>query len=156
MKTTHGHYTLLDEMMASPTEPLPLKDRLYTVSGMQQALFAIKVDPHPSVVDWRVLSDMVNLMHTLVDMGELEDGQNLLRDAMESMVDAANRHKGGHTLRFDGPGVRAMTALFEDYSQALDALPARTMIRCHRLTEKRMRDIRSGKKRLPTDVLVEV
>lgn len=150
-----GHYSLWDELMADPVKPLAVKDRLYTVGGMQQALEKLKSDPHPTVADWRLLSDMVNLMHTLVDMGELFDSQELLRDVMEAMVDVSNRHKAGQALRFDGPGLRAMHSLFEDFAQVLDVLPARTMVRCHRLTEKRMRAILNGQVR-PSDVVVQL
>jgi hypothetical protein len=38
-----------------------------------------------------------------------------------------------------------------NYAELLDMLPARTMIRCHRLTEKRIHAILDGRKR-PHDV----
>ena len=60
------------------------------------------------------------------------------------MVKASDRHKAGQALRFDGPGVQSMSALFEDFSLAVSVLPARTMIRCHRLTVKRLQAIRKG------------
>lgn len=155
MSTQPGHYTLMDELMADPVKPLPVRDRQYTIGGMLQALAAIKTDPVPSLTHWRVLSDMVNIMHTLIDMGELTDENALLHDAMEAMVGAAERHKAGHPLRFDGPGVQSMAALAEDYTTVIETLPARTMIRSHRLTEKRIHAIRKGKKR-PSDVVVEI
>lgn len=150
-----GHYTLIDELMADPVNPLPAENRRYTVGGMLQALDAIKTDPTPSVAHWRVLSDMVNMMDTLIEMGELEDNGGLINDAIVAMKGAAARQKAGQPLRFDGPGVLAMAALAEDFSAAVDALPARTMIRCHRQTEKRIRAIRKGQKRA-NDVVVEV
>ena len=80
----------------------------------------------PTVV-WRTIAEMVELWH---------DGV--------AMVKAADRHKADLTLRFDGPGVQSMSALFEDFSLAVSVLPARTMIRCHRLTVKRLQAIRNG------------
>ena len=41
-----------------------------------------------------------------------------------------------------------MSALFEDFSLAVSVLPARTMIRCHRLTVKRLQAIRKGQQRV--------
>ena len=138
------YYTLWDELRADPVEPLPMKDRINTVGKIGDSLKALKLDPSPSVEDWRRLSDMVNMVHTLVDMGEMVDAQALLNDACEAMVKAADRHKADLTLRFDGPGVQSMSALFEDFSLAVSVLPARTMIRCHRLTVKRLQAIRKG------------
>lgn len=86
------YYTLWDELRADPVEPLPMKDRINTVGKMGDSLKALKLDPSPSVEDWRRLSDMVNMVHTLVDMGEMVDAQALLSDACEAMVKAADRH----------------------------------------------------------------
>jgi hypothetical protein len=41
--------------------------------------------------------------------------------------------------------------VLEDYAALLDVLPARTMIHCHRLTEKRIHEMLDGKRK-PHDV----
>lgn len=138
------YYTLWDELRADPVEPLPLKDQVNTIEKMRDSLSALKLDPIPSVEDWRRLSDMVNMVTTLRDMGEMEDSQALLADACEAMVKASDRYKADQPLRFDGPGVQAMDALFQDFTEAVSVLPARTLIRCHRLTVKRLQAIRKG------------
>lgn len=152
---TVGSYTLWDELRADPVEPLPLKDRVNTIEKMRDSLAALKLDPVPSVEDWRRLSDMVNMVVTLRDIGEMVDADALLADACEAMVKASDRFKAGQPLRFDGLGVQAMSALFEDFAEAVSVLPARTMIRCHRLTTKRMQAIRKGQIKF-TGRLVEV
>ena len=141
-------YTLWDELRADPVQPLSIKDRLNTVGKMGDSLAALKLEPSPPVEDWRRLSDMVNMVTTLVDMGEMLDSHALLADACEAMVKASDRYKAGLALRFDGPGVHAMDSLFQDYSAAVSVLPARTMIRCHRLTVKRLQSIRKGQQRV--------
>lgn len=141
-------YTLWDELCADPVQPLSIRDRLNTVGKMGESLAAIKLDPIPAVEDWRRLADMVSMVHTLVDMGELVDSHALLSDAFEAMTKAADRHKAGQTLRFDGPGVQAMDALFQDFSEAVSVLPARTMIRCHRLSTKRLQAVRKGQQKV--------
>ena len=40
----------------------------------------------------------------------------------------------------------AVRAVLEDYAEALAQLPARTMVRCHRQTERRIRGILAGRK----------
>ena len=145
---TTGHYTLWDELRADPVQPLSIKDRLNTVGKMADSMAALKLDPSPDVEDWRRLSDMVNMVHTLCDMGEMVDSQALLADVCEAMVKASDRYKAGQALRFDGPGVQAMDALFQDFSEAVSVLSARTMIRCHRLTVKRLQAIRKGQQKV--------
>lgn len=43
--------------------------------------------------------------------------------------------------------------VLEDYAMVLETLPARSMVRCHRLTEQRIAEILAGK-RQPHDVEV--
>lgn len=141
-------YTLWDELRADPVQPLSIKDRINTVGKMADSMDALKLEPCPPVEDWRRLSDMVNMVTTLVDMGEMLDSHALLADACEAMVKASDRYKAGQALRFDGPGVQAMDSLFQDYTMAVSVLPARIMIRCHRLTVKRLQAIRKGQQRV--------
>lgn len=143
-----GHYSLWDELRADPVQPLAIQDRINTVGKMADSMAALKLDPYPPVEDWRRLSDMVNMVHTLVDMGEMVDSQALLADVFEAMVKASDRYKADQPLRFDGPGVQAMDALFQDFSTAVSVLPARTMIRCHRLTVKRLQAVRKGQQKV--------
>lgn len=49
--------------------------------------------------------------------------------------------------------MHAVRALLEDYSDLIDQLPARTMVRVHRLTEQRIQGIASGRQR-PHDVKI--
>ena len=47
--------------------------------------------------------------------------------------------------------IQAVRAVLRDYAELIEVLPARTMVRCHRLTEKRILNILQGKLR-PHDV----
>jgi hypothetical protein len=82
-----------------------------------------------------------------------EDNSGLLHDAVAALAKAGKRHKCGGALRLDGEGIAAVRAVLDDYAALLDVLPARTMIRCHRLTERRIIDLIKGKTRLE-DVVV--
>lgn len=147
-------YTLMHEVMASPTEPMSLAKRTHQVTRMLQGLAAIEQAQVPTTDDWRVCSDAVNLMETLVvEMQVADDGQGLLLDAITALAAAGRRHRGGMAIRLDAPGIRAVRAVLEDYAAILDVLPARTMVRAHRLTERRINAILTGKRR-PHDVEV--
>ena len=148
------HYSIMDEMMASPTEPLPLEHRTHQLTRMYEGLAAMEKAPSPTTDDWRVVSDAVNLMETLVlDMKVCEDSGGLLMDAITALAVAGKRNMAGGTIRMDGSGIQAVRAILSDYSELLDVLSARTMIRCHRLTEKRLHELLDGKRR-PHDVEV--
>ena len=146
------HYTIMDELMASPTEPLPLEYRTHQLTRIYEGLNAMETAPVPTTDDWRVVSDAVNLMETLVvEMKVCEDFDNLLMDAITGLALAGKRNMAGGSIRMDGVGIKSVRAILSDYAELLDVLPARVMIRCHRLTEKRLHELLDGKRR-PHDV----
>ena len=138
-------YSTLDEMFASPTNPTPEHFRVHQLTRMWGGLASIEAAATPNTDDWRVCSDAVNLMETLVALGIAEDGQGLLQDAVTALAMAGKRHQTHGVIRLDAAGIKAVRAVLEDYAACLDALPHRTMIRCHRVTERRIREIMRGK-----------
>lgn len=147
-------YTWYDELAAHPTNPLPEPSRLHQLTVMWQGLAAIETASEPTNNDWRVVSDAVNLMGTLVlEMRLCDDTSGLLKDAVTALAYAGKRKLAGGQIRLDGPGIQAVRAVLEDYSAMLDALPHRTVVKCHRMTERRMRKIMHGIKQ-PHDVEV--
>lgn len=147
-------YTLWHEITASATEPLPLAKRTHQVTRMLQGLASIEQAAVPTTEDWRLCSDAVNLVETLVvELQVAEDTQGLLDDAIAALAAAGRRHQGGMPIRLDGPGIRAVRGVLADYADLLGVLPARIVIRAHRLTERRIAAILAGKRR-PHDVEV--
>ena len=148
-RTVHVHtYGVLDELMASPTNPLPEASRMHQLTVMWQGLRAMETDAQPTTNDWRVCSDAVNLMETLVQQMQVcTDTSGLLMDAITALALAGKRHRAGGQIRMDGAGIQAVRAVLEDYAALLDVLPHRTVVRCHRLTEQRIREILQGKRR---------
>lgn len=148
-------YTLLDELQASATEPMPVEKRDYQIGRMKKALESIERAPKPAIADWRMLSDAVNIVETLIEGGVAEDGTGLLHDAMAALAHAGRRslETPGTPIRLDGPGLLAVRAVLESYEEILAAIPARVAIAAHRRTERRIQEIFSGKRR-PHDVEV--
>ena len=146
-------YTVLDELMASPTEPMPAEYRTHQLTRMYEGLHSLEKADEPSTDDWRVVSDAVNMLETLVvEMKVCEDDSGLLMDAVRALAVAGQRHKReGKPIRLDGPGIQAVRAVLASYAELLEVLPARIMYRCHRLTEKRIHAILDGRTR-PHDV----
>lgn len=146
-------YTLLDELTASPTQPLPQEKRRHQLTRMYEGLRAIELAPVPTTDDWRVVSDSVNLLESLVEMGAVIDASGLLNDAVTALAMAGKRHRAGGHIRLDAPGIQAVRSVLEDYADVIEMLPARTMVAAHRKTERRIREMLAGK-RMPHDVEV--
>ncbi len=158
-------YTLLHELAASTSQPLPEQHIRHQLTRMNGGLHDLVHGAKPSTDSWRVLSDAVNLLETLVTEGaaperdaqgrtiashwldcdgdpvEVRDRSGLLQDAIAALAHAGQRSLQGQAIRLDGPGLAAVRAVLEDYQAALRTLPARTMVRCHRLTEQRVRRV---------------
>ncbi len=139
-------YSKIDMLMASPIAPMPERLRLHQLTVMWQGLRSIETAAEPTTNDWRVCSDAVNLMETLVTQGVVEDGSGLLNDAIAALAMAGRRHVAGGHIRLDASGIQAVRAVLEDYAAMVAVLPHRTMVRCHRDTEARIRDIMAGKR----------
>jgi hypothetical protein len=146
-------YALIDELTASATSPMPEARRMHQLSVMWQGLAAMERAQTPEKSHWRVCSDAINIMETLVEMGVLQDSQGLLNDAVTAMAMAGKRNLAGGQIRPDGAGIHAVRAILEDYASALEQLTERVVIRAHRLTETRIQEILRGKRR-PHDVEV--
>lgn len=147
-RTTPPTYSLLQVMMASDAEPMPLAKRTHQLTRMWAGLAALERDPRPTLDDWRVCSDAVNLLETMVrTMGVASDPGGLLDDAVNALGAAGRRYQGGMPLRLDAPGIQAVRACLEDYAALLEQLTERVVIKAHRATEKRIRDVLAGRRR---------
>jgi hypothetical protein len=140
-------YTMMDAMLASPTEPLPIVKRMYQLEIMWQAMENLEKSPSPTVSDWEAVADALNMMEALRDMGAVQDPDHALEDASDAMSRAGYRSMRGANIRLDGPGITLIRGILQDYCDALNALPARTMISAHRYAEKRIGNIHKGKKK---------
>lgn len=144
-------YSMLDELMASPTEPLSAEKRQHQLVRMFSALDNLVKADSPTKEDWRLCSDAVNMVESLIEMGVCQDESGLLMDAITALAKAGKRNLDGKPIRLDGQGLTAVRGILNDYADLLAVIPARVMIRCHRRTEKRIFDILRGKKQ-PHDV----
>lgn len=162
------HYTLMDELVASPSKPLPDAKRVVHMTKIHQALASMISAEAPTTDDWRIVSDVVNMIETLTthagghwpdcdgDLIQMQDETGLLMDAITAMAVAGKRHVAGGNIRLDGPGIAALRAIVGSYEDVITALPERSMIKCHRLTERRMQEILHGRKKAHDIELVAI
>ena len=146
-------YSLMDELMASPSSPIPEAKRVYQLQRMRQSLHFIIYNDKPTSHDWSVVSDSINLLETLITDGVAADNDGLIDEAIEAMVCASVAMKSKTKVELSDSQTNAIRAVLEDYEMCLNELPARQIIRTHRRTEKRLLEIKRGK-RQPQDVVL--
>ena len=147
-------YSWIECQLASPTEPMPPEKRRHQLSRMWGGLAAIESGDNPNRDDWRLCSDAVNLLDTLIDAGHAEDAQGLLPDAVEALAEAALRHRPGQVpIWLDATGVQLVRAVLEDYAELLAVISHRTMLETQNATDRRIWDIQQGRM-LARDVMV--
>ena len=92
-------YSMMDVLMASPTEPLPEFKRRHQLTIMLDALRNLEQAPNPTNQDWDRVNNAVVMMEALRDMGHVEDPDGLLDDAIEALGKAGFRSLEGQKLR---------------------------------------------------------
>ncbi len=158
-------YSLNHWLIASDTHAMALEKITHQLTRMFGGQRAMELDASPSSDDWRVVTDAVNLMDTLVNhqggrwcIGkeeyiEVKDASGLLPDAVNALAMAGWRSVHTGVIRLDAPGMQATRAVLQDYSRVIETVPARIMLQVYRITEKRIREIQAGRKK-PHDVEV--
>lgn len=156
------HYSLMDVMLASSTQPLAPAKRAHQLGKIWAGVAEIESANTPSADAWRVCSDAVNLMETLVlhgpwpdcdgDLVDIKDASGLLLDAITALVHAGERLTAGQPAALCTADLTALRGVVQDYSDLADTLPARTMLRCHRATERRLHIAIEKTKHLPDGV----
>ncbi len=132
-------YTHFDELLANPVNPFPVEKQTYFLTRIYEALDAITAEP--DIENWRTLADVINLLTTLVeDMDVLEDKEKTIQQAKDVIRKAFESNN--RSLSVVDSGI--IHALVESLEEAVQTLPARTVIRAHRLTEKRVQSILNG------------
>jgi hypothetical protein len=111
------------------------------------ALESMSRGQHPGEDDWRLLSDAVNTMETMVIKGKLVAAEvmPILNAAIAAMVGAANRYRAGQGMRLDGAGLQALRDVVDVYRQCLEGHTERDMARMQAETERRMRALLTAK-----------
>ena len=144
-------YSMLDVMMANPDRPMKDSSRVHQLTRMWGGLAALETAENPTQADWIAVSDAVNMMETLVEMGFAKDEDDLIEEAVLILKATAERYKNGSQLRLTGAGIQLIRGILEDYAYLAENLDERTMVHAHRKTEMRIQDIILGRAK-PNDV----
>jgi hypothetical protein len=146
-------YTILDALLASPTEPMKPERSRHQITKIYEALRAIEIDPEPTKSDWQILCYACNMVEALIEIGACDDADGLYADAIKSLADVHKRVESGLPMRLDDVGVHNVRQLVAAYDELLAIVPERTMIAAHRQLEKRVFAILRGRGK-PKDNLI--
>ncbi len=85
-------FTFMDELMASPIEPMPASDVASRVAAAQFHLERLATAPEPSVMDWRVCAMVGNVLEVMIELEIAQDPDGLLAEAFAALRAAGLRH----------------------------------------------------------------
>ena len=134
-------YSFMDALFASPTEPMPVETQNLYFELILSALEEIEGDL--SIPHWNALSEMVNIMQTLVIHGFCEDTEGLVEDAIAALASAGRCHLQGIALRVGLSEQNSVRAIAADFMDIVKAIPHRDMVRLHRATQVRIQNYRN-------------
>lgn len=129
--------------------PATKEKRDRVLLSFHTALESIAVGKHPGEEEWRALSDAINTVETLVNMGKLVDHEIMpvVCAAIEGMVGAARRFRAGQGMRLDGAGMKAIREVVDIYEQCLDGFTEAEMAQAQHETQMRLEAIWRSKSR---------
>jgi len=138
-------YSVMDAMLASPDKPMKEEKKIFQMMMIRTALYSIERAEKPTIEDWKIISQAINMMEMLVEMGFAKDEEGLIGDSVDAMYNMALRYKDKKVMRFSGSEMKIIRGIVDDYQTMVENLDERTMVHCHRKTEMRLQDILSGK-----------
>lgn len=130
-----------DEMTASTTEPLPLARRAFYIESIRWGIEGMRTAEQPTTEHWRVVSDCINQLEILVEMGEIADDGGWIAQAVFEMGAAGKRAMAGGAIRLSGEGLRAVGEALEGFEAAITGLPERTIVQAQRRTHARLQQL---------------
>lgn len=133
-------YTHAEELSASEVRPLHQRKLALIAAACTAAVQAVATGA-ATEGHWRVLADAANLTETLLDMGEFDDPDHLFRDGVAAVVTLSRLHGDGAPMCLRPEQLEHLQDFCDAYVQMLQQTPARTYIRAHRATERRVREL---------------
>lgn len=147
-KPAGSSLSLVDEMIASPTAPMPAEDARQRVAAAREHLDALQHAAEPTVMNWRVCAMVGNVIEVMLGLGLVQDDEGLLANA-QRVLRAASEHAIAHNVppRLVGAEVQHVAALVDAFEQVLAEVPHRAMVRVFRETDVLMRRLNQGQRR---------
>lgn len=139
-------FTLMDELLASPSNPSPPGYHDARIKAARLAVEGLAVPERSSVTAWSLCCMVGNVLETMLKQGLASDPDGLLQDAFDRLRAAAEAASVPGSVVCLSPGDHAVVAaMVEDWAEILLAAPARDVIRAFRATDRRIRELEAGR-----------
>jgi hypothetical protein len=139
-------FTLMDELLASPSQPAAPDVHRFRISAAREAVVRMRTPETANITAWSLCCMVGNVLETMLQQGLVADPDGLLQDGFDALKRAnqAARAPGDPVVlpAADWPVVEGMV---EDWVAVLTEAPARDVIRAFRATDRRIRDIEAGR-----------
>jgi hypothetical protein len=158
-------YSIVDELMASPVNPLHRNQRDHHLGIITRAFEALEKGERPTLQDAGHVADAVNMLDTITgmrfnqtakDFDTIDFPEETRRAAADAVARCVIRGRETGTYRFDAPGLVVVREVIEFYSALIEVIPARVFIKAHRQTVKAVEDALAGKLKSKDANVVEV
>ena len=129
---------------ASATKPVPEQLLVQNLQRINEGLHALQHDDGVQLDAWHKLSDAVNILASLGELGFISDPTGEIDRTKNVMGEAGERYLRTGTLRLTGAGIQTVRQLLEDYEDVVRGLSERQFLTACRNAEKRINQIRRG------------
>lgn len=149
-------FTMVDELLASPTEPAPRDVHAVRISLAREALQLLRSPETATVTAWSICCMVGNCTETMLRQGLVADPDGLLQDAFDALKRAACAvRKPEDPISIPPADFAAVDGMIEDWVAILEQAAARDVVRAFRATDRRIREIEAGRT-APDDYAVTV
>lgn len=158
-------YSIVDEMMASPVQPLLKIHQDHHMGIINRAFESLEKGACPTLSDAAYIGDVVNMLDTIVNMrfnetakdfDAIEFPEEKRRAAVFAVTCCVTRGRERGVYRFDAAGLTAIREVIEFYSALIEVIPARVFIKAHRQTVKAVEEAKAGRLKSEDIQLVEI
>lgn len=148
------HCSLMDELRASPVQPMRPE---LLAPGLLLSYLGLDALAHHGATQAECadVSDVLNVSAAMLELGIVQDTYNVIQTAKNALGEAYTVSVGQGLVRLTGEGLEALQAVFTGYSDVVAVIPARSFVASVRLAQRRVREILRGVK-ASGDVVVQV
>lgn len=139
-------FTMVDELMASPTEPAAPEVHAVRIALARESLNLMRSPETATVAAWSVCCMVGNCTETMLRQGLAADPDGLLQDAFDALKRAARAVRvPSDPISIPPEDFASVANMVEDWASILEQAPARDVVRAFRATDRRIREIEAGK-----------
>lgn len=150
-----GAWVPIVALTASKTTAIPKTQQDDILTRLEGALANLREAPTPSKWAWRDLTDMVNFLQSLIELGWATDESGHIEAAKEALYRSSRALEDHGTIRLDGPGLSAMREVIDQFTDLLGQLSAHSYWMAVRHTKQRIQRLLLGGKK-QGDIVVAI